>query len=461
MSRNAAAFLRDTRGNFATILAVSALPVMLAAGVAVDFAQASRYDARLQNAVDAATLAAGRELSKISDAAAKALVKEHVEANLEADDSSQLQTLDIAIDRTKMAIVVNAAGRMTPNFAPIVGMTKMDYHVTASAQAAFGGIEIVLVLDNTGSMEADNKMAGLKTAATAFIAEMTALNVGETRVKIGIVPFSEYVNIGMDNRNASWMDVTADGKSEQCGDKQDLVSKSGCFIKTGTYLVDGVEHTGSWEECASYVYGPVYQACWPVETQWHGCAGSRQYPLNLKDAVYGTRIPGAMDRWCPNRITELTDNKKKLTDEIAALITQGNTYIPAGLIWGLRAISSKSPFTEGATPAAAGTKNITKAIILMTDGENTISQIGGSHLHDGSDVAQSNDWTLEGCDAIKKEKVKLYTVSFGSGVPQATKDMLAACSSGKGYHFDAAGSGDLNKAFADIAAALTRLYLTQ
>lgn len=55
-----ASFAKDRSGNFATILAVSAVPVVLALGGATDMAMAYRNNSALQNALDSALLAAGK-----------------------------------------------------------------------------------------------------------------------------------------------------------------------------------------------------------------------------------------------------------------------------------------------------------------------------------------------------------------------------------------------------------------
>ena len=46
----------------------------------------------------------------------------------------------------------------------------------------------------------------------------------------------------------------------------------------------------------------------------------------------------------------------------------GNTNITIGLAWGLTLLSTQAPFTEG---EPYGTENLTKIMVLMTDGDNT------------------------------------------------------------------------------------------
>ncbi|MEZ5789653.1 MAG: hypothetical protein R3D34_02215 [Nitratireductor sp.] len=90
--------------------------------------------------------------------------------------------------------------------------------------------------------------------------------------------------------------------------------------------------------------------------------------------------------------------------------------------------------------------------------KNTPSAIP-PYRHNAGDIDEANQYTIAACDAIKKEDIKIYALTFGDTVPQETKDMIKSCSSGSGYYFDADDGRKL--LFADIAASLNRLYLTQ
>ena len=159
-----ACFSNDIGGNFALTFALCAIPLFLSAGIAVDYSSAYMFRERLQNAVDAATLAAGGEITKLKDDELKELVLDFIKSNLEDGDLDKVQLYDVDIDRSKLAITVTADAKMPAHFAPLVGIKTMDYKVMASIQASSSGIEAALVLDNTGSMARNGKMASLKKA---------------------------------------------------------------------------------------------------------------------------------------------------------------------------------------------------------------------------------------------------------------------------------------------------------
>ena len=80
-------------------------------------------------------------------------------------------------------------------------------------------LEVILVLDKTGSM-AGAKLEALKAAAAELVEQIMD---GEN-VRVGIVPFAQYVNIGLDLRNEPGFLVPAE--QEVCGPWTDWVASN-------------------------------------------------------------------------------------------------------------------------------------------------------------------------------------------------------------------------------------------
>ena len=395
-------------GNFTITLALTMVPICITAGVAVDYSMASRYKTRLQASIDSATLAAGTELSKMSDGQIKVLVNEYLQANLDPRDYGQIKGQpDVVIDRDKLAVRVDVKAEMPSAFASLIGIPKIEYAGTASIQSGWGGLEAVLVLDNTGSMGAENRLVNLKSAANGFLDEMMGLNTGDDKVKVGIVPFASYVNVGTGNAGASWLQMPPPGQN------------------------------------------------------WNGCVGSRSGNLALTDGSYSTRVPALGNTSCPSAITPLSSNKGFLKGRIQSMNAAGMTYIPAGLMWGLRTISDQAPFSEGVSDVVAKRDRIIKSIILMTDGENTVSRNQGNAFHNVRNNTDANQMTIAACNEIKAKGIRLFTVTFGTSVPVSTKNLIRACASQPADYFDAPSGAALAEVFKEVGKTLTRLYLTQ
>ncbi len=58
------------------------------------------------------------------------------------------------------------------------------------------------------------------------------------------------------------------------------------------------------------------------------------------------------------------------------LTPNGNTVIPAGLLWGWRVVSPGAPFTAR---GAYNDEKLVKAIVLLTDGENNVNRRANFH----------------------------------------------------------------------------------
>ena len=456
-------FLSNKNGNVAITFSIALLPVMVCAGAAIDYSRMSRDKSQTQNAIDSAVLSGSRDMLSQNKKKIIRYTKVHMKANLSAQLFKQIEDIDIDVNKAKGTITATLDGATPTTMLGVMGMKKLSYKVKASTKAVSGEMEVILVLDNTNSMSLDNKLVDLKLAATNFVKQLMKNNKSGNIARVGIVPFNQHVNVGLDNRNASWLDVEADSTKIQCNDASDLISSTNCRYETG--YDDGVPH--QWYQC-DHTYGPVYKKCEPVTYVWHGCVGSRKEPFNLKDSQPNRKIPGLMNtaglmnKVCGNRVTELTYDKNKLISEIAAMDASGETYIPTGLIWGLRMISSNKPFTEGVKYSKAKKDAIKKVIIMMTDGENQKSAyLPHSPFHIGGDLTQADNWTILACDEIKSKNVSLYTVTFGSKITPASKALMENCATNNFHYFHAASGGDLNSAFTDILSNLNKLRLTQ
>ena len=414
-------FLRDFRGNFSVILALAALPIMICAGVAVDYSSLSREQTRLQNSVDAAILAIGQDFETKGKGKVRKELQNYLRGNLEKDAFKRIDNLGIDIDRRRHTLTVTAKAQLDTSFMMLAGKDKLNYTAVSQIKSAHGGAEVALVLDNTGSMNADGKMDALKTAASRFV-DNIIVKSGNDPVKVGIVPFSTHVNVGISNKNASWLQLPDDSRSGDDDDDDDDDRSSG--------------------------------------SAWNGCVGSRAEPYNIEDRNYNRRVPGIADITCTNPITPLTNDKSRLISEISAMSAYGNTYIPAGVVWGHRILTNQAPFSEGVTRSAAKRDNIKKFMILMTDGANTVSaDLPGSGDHIGSDVARANAWTADACSYAKGEAIVVYTITFGD-LDNPIRNLMRNCANSSEHYFHAATGSQLDGIFEEIRSSITALHLS-
>ena len=203
-------FMRKKRGTVAMAFAISLVPTIGVMGVAFDYMRAGESQAKLQVAVDSAALAAGA--SSMTDTNKLAtLIDNYIAVN--GKGLTGFKVTDITnTTNANNDVIIKVKGTMDTAVMRIFGINQINIGVqTDVSRAKDGRAEIALVLDTTGSM-AGSKISTLKTAAKNLIADLLKANDGKTDpiVKIGIVPFAQYVNVGVSRRNESWITVPAD-----------------------------------------------------------------------------------------------------------------------------------------------------------------------------------------------------------------------------------------------------------
>ncbi len=397
-------FLKCTSGNTAMMLALAALPLSLAVGSAVDYVRAVQTQTVLQAAVDSAALAGSSNL-EMGDDEMKSLIKDYLVANGVEDAVAEITKVSVTVNRQTENIAVDVNGKLNTSLMRLAGISSIE--IAARSEVVQGGkaLELVLVLDNTGSMDGQ-KLTDLKAAAKDLVETLFEDQGASPRLKIGVVPFSEYVNIGT--------------------------------AASGIWLDSNVQ---------------------PAGEVWQGCVGSRPNPdnTNISNAGISAYVAvGGVE--CVQPLLDLTTVRANIDAKLDSMTANGNTYIPAGLIWGWNMLDQDVPLTKAVSPAQAQLKNLKKAVVLMTDGDNTISV--NAPFHDGADRAASDLLTADICANVKAAGLMVYTVAFQvSNV--VTKGMLETCATEPSMAFDATNSAALKMAFSTIATQLSQTFLAK
>jgi len=438
-------FGQDEKGNFAIMGAVTM--AMLVAGLALSVDVSSGYFAkqRLQDTTDAIALLAARgEIEGQANLTAAA--QEYFSITYPGQSGSRIELKSIT--RNGDAVTVVASNVQETYFTGIFGTSGLDVTAASTAQYSNRNVDIAMVLDTTFSMNGA-KLNSLKSAANNLIDTFSGFN--NENLRVSVIPFAQYVNVGVSRRNAIWLDVPADKNITFT--RREVVSRSNCRMVTRNGSRDGVPTRRQVRQCDKVLGAPVNVT---RRATWEGCVGSRQTPYNERADYAGRTIPGLLnsDAKCGTEIRPLTANLNAAKQTITALKADGNTYLPAGLAWGWRALDNQEPLTEASTLPVDKTD---KVMILMTDGENHNSKNG--LLHNGRNRVNADQTTRSMCERIKNEDIQVYTIAYEvSDTP--TQNMLRRCASGSGNFFNASNAQELNKAFQAIGASLNELRIT-
>jgi Flp pilus assembly protein TadG len=190
-------------------------------------------------------------------------------------------------------------------------------------------------------------------------------------------------------------------------------------------------------------------------------------------------IPGGPNFMCTTApILPLSMDKTTIKNAINAMAAQGATTIIEGAMWGWRALSPGEPLTDG---RAYNTKNNTKVLVLMSDGQNTYypnskflkswydtyGYVDRSHLGTTSTssatLTQAMDQrTLQACGNIKAAGVVIYTVAFQiPGDEAGALTLLKSCASDADKYFAPGTASELLAAFNAIGRDITELRISQ
>jgi len=442
-------------GATAVTFALVALPLVVATGAGADFYAMHQRRVDLQSTVDGAVMAGAM---KADEGAATDVITKTVADYVAASFDKRFNatsTVSTTVDTKLDQVGTTVSSTMNTTFLKVIGIKTLTYNAKAAANYGGGLLEVAMAIDVTGSMDGA-KLTAAKAAAKDLVKTLFTVpgtNKTNDKVRIAFVPFARYVNIGTGYRGQPWLDVGADKTwtTTECGN-QEVGGYCAATRKVSTTCYnDGTPYACSWDECTKWVSGKTKYVCNQVQhsTTWYGCVGSRAAPADLQaEASASSKIPGLMDTWCNAALVRLTKNQGTLVSAIDGLYAWDETYIAPGMLWAWRLLSSKPPFADGST----NTTTTKKAIILMTDGANTLSATPPYHW--GTNITDSNTTLTKTCTNAKADNIAIFTIAFDV-TDAGIKSILTNCATSSSYFFDAANVSQMQAAFKQIGAQLS------
>lgn len=458
-------FLRNTQGALAPAMALLIPVVASAVGVSVDLSRAYLVHDRLVRALDAAGLAAAS--SSGNEAAIEKRFQDFFAANY--PDAALGDPYDLDIVQTDHDVTVQASANVETTFMRIIGVDHLEVDAKAVVKKSLRGMEIALVLDNTGSMRTNNNIGTLRTAAKNFINILYDRVEDDNQVRVTIVPYAAMVNPGA----------------------------------TGATLVNNPYAT---PYNVSGLYAPYSTT---DKYAWKGCMLERNYPNDIQDTSVAAGGKWTPFRWqdssdndwsptirdadtycddrttpnlgCPTPIIPLTSNRTTLVNETNKLLAwcRGGTMGNIGLAWGVRALSPEAPFTEGHSYSDDAWR---KTIVMMTDGNNEVfcynnncgtqtnsdmSAYGrvssgklGTTTRTGA-LAEVNRRMTEACTYAKNKGITIYTITFSTSLNATTRDLYRKCATDSSKYYNAPTQQDLINVFEQISRELSNLHISE
>jgi Flp pilus assembly protein TadG len=394
------------RGSVAIMTGLLAIPLIAMTGLAIDLARIWLVRSRLQMSLDAAVLVVARSLAT-GGSPADGL-------NLFWADFGRTSNVTNAgwlgaIATTPLVVTSGLAGsvqltssaNVNPTLLSVMGIGPVTVNAASTAQTAAYGLELALVLDNTGSMDVNNTnldssaIGALRTAAQTLVGILYGGADTQPHLWVSVVPFAAAVNIGnthtgwlasdspkqSDFAPSTWMGCvmarTANTGATNGDDSNDTPPSSAGhyfwrFLYPSTYH-DSKYHktytTGTGTKKDPYV---THDYWYPGDNEWQPstwtAAGNEPDQSN---AAVGPNLD------CPSLpiLPETASKSTVLTwldrNHMIA-IDRGGTFINLGLQAGWWTLSPNWQGLWGTPdlPLAYGTPYMKKVIVLMTDGTN-------------------------------------------------------------------------------------------
>jgi Flp pilus assembly protein TadG len=427
-------------GNVAILFGLAAIPVVIAAGMALDTARAYMVKTRLGSALDAAALAVGSQSNQPQATLTTDLENYFYNnycktvpsgttvtscASTVAGETNITVTPTTSITAATVSYTASATVPMT--FMNLVGVSQVT--LTVSAQTTkFPGMEIAVVLDNTGSMLCNGAAQGpyyspcgpttsdtacatpganpsrictLIPAAQQFVTTIQNAITGPESVYMSIVPYVTTVNVGTafgcSNGSTSCSNLTGNPTGTASGsptcsgftdDRGNIIPVIPITGNTtgGSSTVSSISPSTNEIQAGMYIAGPGI----PVGATVSSVGSSTQLTLSSNATLSYTGNALSVG---PN--TNSTSNfiSTSFTDPTAVTTTgswtSGSTTVTVssttGIQTGMVITDSSSGITLGTTVSSVGSGTVTlSAAATATKSNKSITFSLAGNLTSGS-----------------------------------------------------------------------------
>jgi Flp pilus assembly protein TadG len=491
-------------GSALPLVGVGILALVGSTGTAVDMGRVQIAQSKMSSALDAAGLAAG---AVVNSGDTQAQVNKYFNANFPAESLGvTMRSLTITTSEDNMLLTLDATGAVDTTFMRVFGTTSVNISAHSEITRSNKGLELVLVMDTTGSMGNNNKLQDAKTAANMLIDILYGDRSTVENMWVGLVPFSQTVNIGTSRSSwtatdsfnwgtTSWRGCV-DARETSGRDSTDDPPSVALFPKYywpddnnyNNWISTSTETTSTWlcrnnNSCTCANYGPCSCVVSGNSTTCTSCSGSGsnrscQRTVSTQVTNYTINNNRGPNLYCTQEVTPMTKYKSTIVSGINSMNAAGNTHVNLGAVWGWRMLSPRwrglwgGEMNTDLLPLNYNTPLMNKVMVLMTDGENTMdnnrTHTAYWYLRDGklgttsssAAVTQLNTRLTSVCTAAKAQGIIIYTIGFGN--PGSTiSSLLRSCATRPEYYFDSPTGEDLNRAFQVIGDSLANLRISR
>jgi len=455
LQNSVARFARDESGTMTMFALFMLMMMLLVGGIGVDVMRNEMERTRVQATIDRAVLAAA-DLDQTLEP--DAVVRDYFD---KAGMSNYLTSVTVD-EGLNFRTVTASANTTTPTqFMRLMGVDELPVPARGQAEERVSNVEISMVLDISGSMGWNSKMANLQDAAKVFV-DTVIREETENLISISLIPYTAQVNAGF----PIYDELTTNHRHDfsYCVD-----------FEIADFSVAGLDLDQQYEQMQHFEEG------W----NWSNPISNPGCPQQDFEEI----MPFSQDN----------NNLKARIDQYRA---RANTSIHLGMKWGVAMLDpSFRPITQALSlenridanfsnrPAAYSDVETLKTVVLMTDGQNVNTtriqpwyyNSPGEYVHwskyplywylNNHNVGSWNNWRytkytssqaddmLEDiCDAAKAKGIVVWSIGFE--VTDYSAGVMEDCASSPSHFFRVEGV-EISEAFEAIAKQINQLRLTQ
>jgi hypothetical protein len=364
----------------------------------------------------------------------------------------------------------------------VFGKDTMTVRSRTVIRRETSGLELALVLDNTGSMWADpngvtrtdltgTPFKAMQDAAFELIDVIYGVETEIENVWVSLVPYVATVNVG--STRTGWLNATDEAITNPS--VFGAGGWKGC-VMARAHPYDGDDTPPSAQKFTSFRYPKT--------------STDNNYPPINDDYTGSNAARKGPNLGCGTPITPLTASRATIEDGIRDMKPwrRGGTTGNLGLAWGWRTISPRwRGLWGGDTPATHpldyNTALMEKVVVILTDGKNEFYDLPSGHSSpsdytaygrvnapgpvglnesDRDDGRDELDERMEQtCEDMKAEGIRIYTITFG-GIPDTqARDLFRNCASSPSMYRHAPSNDDIADVFAAIGGELANLHIVE
>jgi Flp pilus assembly protein TadG len=446
--------------NVTATFAFATIPMIALVGAAVDYSHANSVKAAMQAASDSTALMLSKIATTTTSSDLQTKGTAYFNALFTRPEATVGTVTSTYTTEGGSQVNVKATASLKTSFMGLMGTSYAQMQIGVDSKIAWGNsrLRVALVLDTTGSMQQDGKIAALKTATKGLLDQLKAAAVNNGDVYVSIIPFSKDVNVGKSKYQANWINWS------------DWEDNNGSCSGGG----NGNGNGWGWGWGGGWGGGTGKSNCngnWTPANHntWNGCVvdrGSSAAPstLNTDTNVMApditkpdTLFSAEQYDYCSQPVMTLNYDWAGMKSLVDSFTPDGNTNQGIGLAHGWMSLVGGGPYPT--PPVEDPNYKYTKIIILMSDGLNTENR----WYNNSSQINARQKMT---CDNVNAAGITLYTIHVNTdGDPLST--LLKSCAGSPGKYPDAdkfwmlTSASQLATVFQQIGTKLSNLRIAQ